>query len=200
SAHRGAVRGGSSTVLVVDGVDLLGAVLGGGILGRRALGGRALGFGVLGDGVRVGARAQRPHVLLARLLRGRGEQLVDVHVLARGRGGLRVLRAGCGGRGTVGGGTCRDGGRGLVIVGAGRVLDRSGRLLGTASSAERDHQQHGTDHGDRRAAGVGEGHPLVLGIDRPGDGDPLGAGIGAVGDDQQGAIGLLVVLAVRIVV
>src|SRR5699024_4064367 len=107
-----------------------------------------------------------------------------------GVGGTRGTRRG-------GGGARRGGGRG-----GGRGAQRLARLLRllellvlvAAAAAERDDQQHQADHGDRGATGVGEGHPLFLVIDRPGDGELLRGGLGAVGDDQQGAVDVPVLL------
>src|SRR5699024_11944296 len=48
---------------------------------------------------------------------------------------------------------------------------------------------------DRGPAGIGERHPFVLVVDGPGDGDRLRSWCGAVRDDQQRAIGLLVLTA-----
>src|SRR5699024_11818775 len=64
-----------------------------------------------------------------------------------------------------------------------------------ATGAEGDHQEHQADHRDRGPAGIGERYPFVLVVDGPGDGDRLRSWCGAVRDDQQRAIGLLVLTA-----
>ena len=143
-------------------------------------------LGVVRRGVRPGLVHRREHV---GGLRARHARLV-------GRDVVIGLRSGHGARSCGGRGRRPAGERCVGLVDAvGRdvlAADLVQLFLVTATSADRDHEQHQTDHGDRGAAGVGEGDPFVLGLDRPGDGDRVGARGAAVGDHEDRTVGLLV--------